>query len=384
VKASEDDSRQRLLVGVRARQDEIARAVLGRINAIGPRSDPDLEYQDGLRRATDAAVEHTVGALERAPGAAPPAPSLVLAQAELAARRRVPLETVLRRYLAGHSLLGDFIVEEDERIGVSPGVLRWVLRGLAATTDQVIADISAAYLREASSVRPRSSGQRQAEAVTRLLDGELIDPATLHYDLGAWHLALAVRGSEEDVVVESISRAFDASKLVVPREDHTIHVWLGTRHRLDPVVVQQVAGRSLAEKTWVGIGEPATGLTGWRLSHEQAEVALAVAIRRSEISTRYADVALLASAIRDDLLTTSLRQIYLAPLGGGNGGVLRDTLSAYLSKRRNVTSAAAALSVDRRTVANRLRIAEQRIGSSLDGCLGHLEIALQLDRLDRN
>jgi len=383
MKATRDESRRQLLAGVRARREEIGQAVIGRIFAIGSEGTTDFEYRDGLRQAVEAAIDYAIDALEGPAGSARSVPLILLAQAKLAARRRVPLETVLRRYLAGHSLIGDFVAEEGERIDLPAGVLRGVLRAQAAATDQVIAEISASYLREATLERPRSSGERQAETVRRLLNGELVDPAGIDYDLDGWHLAVVLRGPGKNVVLETLTRAFDARRLVVTIEDHSVWVWLGARERLDPAAVQRAARRVPAEEVWVGIGEPARELGGWRQSHEQAEAALAVSLRRSEISTRYADVALLASVIGDDLLTASLRQIYLAPLGDGHGDVLRDTLSTYLSTRRNVTSTAAALSVDRRTVANRLRTAEERIGSSLDRCLGQLEIALQLDQLDQ-
>jgi hypothetical protein len=370
------------VAGIRPRRDEIVRAVIGRIFAIGPGRVTDVEYRDGLRQAAEAAIDYSIDALEQPAGEVRPAPFILLAQAKLAARRRVPLETVLRRYLAGHSLVGDFIVEEGERIELPAGVLRGALRTQAAATDQVVAEVSASYLREAAQARPRSSGQRQTEMVRRLLNGELVDPAGLDYDLRAWHLAVVVRGPDKDAVLDALTASFDARRLVVEMEDRSVSMWLGSRDRLDPAAVQKTSRQVLVDGAWVGIGEPARELEGWRQSHEQAEAALAVSMRRSEMSTRYADVALLASVIGDDLLTASLHQIYLAPLGDGRGGVLRDTLMTYLSTRRNVTSTAAALSIDRRTVANRLRTAEERIGSSLDRCLGQLEIALQLDQLD--
>lgn len=381
ARAGERTKRQ-LVAGIRARREEIGRAVIGRVLAIGPGEAADLEYRDGLRQAVEVAIDYAIDALEQPAGEVGPAPLILLAQAKLAARHGVPLETVLRRYLAGHSLIGDFIVDEGERIELPAGVLRGVLRNQAAVTDQVVADISASYLREAAQARPRSNGQRQTEMVRRLLNGELVDPAGLEYDLGGWHLAVVVRGPDKDAVLDTLTHSFDARRLVVTPEDHTTWFWLGARGRLDPAAVQRAARQSPVEEAWVGIGEAAMELEGWRQSHEQAEAALAVSLRRSEVSTRYADVALLASVLQDDLLAASLHQIYLAPLGDGRGGVLRDTLLAYLSTRRNVTSTAAALSVDRRTVANRLRTAEERIGSSLDRCLGQLEIALQLDQLD--
>jgi hypothetical protein len=42
---------------------------------------------------------------------------ILLVQARLAARSDVSLDIVLRRYFAGYSLLGDFLVGEADRLG---------------------------------------------------------------------------------------------------------------------------------------------------------------------------------------------------------------------------------------------------------------------------
>src|SRR4029077_15954907 len=97
----------------------------------------------------------------------------------------------------------------------------------------------------------------------------------------------------------------------------------------------------------LAIGEPAEGLAGWRQSHRQGAAAFNVARRRWKPIVRYADVALLASAMQDELLVSSLRQLYLEPLEAERDGgrVARETLRAYFGTERNVSSAAAALGV---------------------------------------
>jgi DNA-binding PucR family transcriptional regulator len=133
----------------------------------------------------------------------------------------------------------------------------------------------------------------------------------------------------------------------------------------------------------LALGEPGRGLAGWRLTHRQAQAALLVALRRPRRCTRYADVALLASALTDEALATVLIDVYLAPLedSRGSGPVLRETLRAYLGAERSVSSAAAALGVVRKTVEKRLRTIEEKLGRSLHPCPAELEIALELDEL---
>jgi hypothetical protein len=339
-----------------------------------------------LRLATETAIDHTIETLESTVDSARPVPQPILSQARLAARRRVPLETMLRRYLAGHAVLGDFVIEEAERRAVSPTVLRRVLRSQAATTDQVLATISATYLQEAASARPRSAGQRQTECVRRLLDGELIDPSGLDYDFDRWHVALVLRGSGKSDAVDAMTDPFDARRLVVAGDEGFLWVWMGSRDRLESRWIEEAIPADLRGGLRVGIGEPGEGRGGWRLTHEQGRAALSVAVRASAVATRYADVALLVSVMKDELASTSLRQLYLAPLeeGRDRGTVLRETLRAYFAARGNLTSAAAALAVDRRTVSSRLRVAEERIGGSLDEYVSDLEIALQFDQFDRS
>jgi DNA-binding PucR family transcriptional regulator len=96
---------------------------------------------------------------------------------------------------------------------------------------------------------------------------------------------------------------------------------------------------------------------------------------------RYAEAGLLASVTGDELLLESLRQAYLTPLceERDGGEALRETLRTYLGTGRNVSSAAAALGLNRETVRKRLRVAEERIGRLIDHCAAELEIALRLE-----
>jgi purine catabolism regulator len=143
-----------------------------------------------------------------------------------------------------------------------------------------------------------------------------------------------------------------------------------------------------ASESWpagakAAIGEQAQGLAGWRLSHRQARAVLPVALRSSEPFVRYADAALLAAVLADELLADSLRRIYIEPLEEGRDGgqVALETLRAYFEAGGNVSSAAAALGVKRHTITNRLRLVEERIGRPLDSCAAELEVALRLRQL---
>ena len=57
----------------------------------------------------------------------------------------------------------------------------------------------------------------------------------------------------------------------------------------------------------------------------------------------------------------------------------RETLRAYFASGRNISSTAAALGVDRRTVTNRIRAIEDLFGRPLGDFATELETALRLD-----
>jgi hypothetical protein len=379
-----DENRRQLAESLRARREEISGTIIARAYAIdSPGQDGDPEYREGLRLAIEAAIDHTIDAATGSEDRLALVPAAILSQARLAARRRVPLETMLRRYLAGHAVLGDFAVEEAERRRLPPGVLRQVLRSQAARTDQVVAKISATYVEETKAARPVSTVRRKAEQVRRLLDGELADTSGLGYELGGWHLALVVQGPAERRGLEVTLRRLDARRLEVEAGPGLIYAWLGTRTRPEPAEVDLVLTDKSTDGLTIGVGEPAPERNGWRLSHLQAKAAISVASKRSQPSARYSDVVLLASTLGDELATTSLRQLYLAPLEATKDGgkTLTDTLKAYYAADRNVAATAAALRVSRNTVSQRLRAVDEKVGPVRNSRAADLIVALQLPPL---
>jgi DNA-binding PucR family transcriptional regulator len=133
----------------------------------------------------------------------------------------------------------------------------------------------------------------------------------------------------------------------------------------------------------LAFGEPGVGVQGWRLTHHQARDAWGVAIHLPQRLTWYADVMLLAAALRNDTLASSLKQKYLAPLRSEKDGgmALRKTLRAYIDAGCSATSAESDAGVGRHTVADRARKAEQLIGQSVRACLPELDMALRLEEL---
>jgi PucR C-terminal helix-turn-helix domain/GGDEF-like domain len=378
-----EQARVELSRRLEARRSEIEAAVMNRVYAVAEPSDLDPEYAEGLKAAVSAAVDYGLASLKLGEEHSPSPPLALLAQARLAARAGVSLDTVLRRYFAGHALLGDFLVEEAEGGRLLRGAaLQKLLRGQAALFDRLLAAVAEEHGRE-SCERLGSSEQRKAERVERLLAGELVDVSGLGYELEASHLALVAKGVGVEGALRRLASVLDRQLLMVGSDDKVVWAWLGGRRGLGPDALERCLAAKWPQGASLAIGEPARGLAGWRTSHRQAKAALPIALRAPKRVARYADVALLASVLQNDLLAASLRQLYLAPLEAERDGgeVARETLRAYFAAGRNMSSAAAVLGVSRPTISNRLRAIEERLDRPLDAIAAELEVALRFDDL---
>lgn len=370
-----------LVARLRARRSEIEQAALTRVQAFSdPNEAVDPEYTAGLKEAVRSAIGFGIEALGRGEGRPTPIPTLLLSQARLAARNRVSLDTVLRRYFAGYALLGDFVIEEAERIGPMRGTsLKRLLRSQAALLDRLLAGVSEEYCREQRGLLG-SAGQRRVDHVKRLLAGELLDTSELAYDFEGFHLGVIVSGSDAAESMEALVKSLDCRLLLIHPEVSTVWAWLGSRRKLASERFKDLATRQIGSGLAIAIGEPGEGAAGWRLTHRQARAALPVGLRGAESVVRYAEVAMVASMLDDDLLVTSLRQLYLAPLAAerDGGAIARNTLEAYFAAERNTSSAAAMLGISRQAVGSRLRTIEDRIGRPLSACATEIEAVLRL------
>ncbi|HEX5928506.1 MAG TPA: helix-turn-helix domain-containing protein [Solirubrobacterales bacterium] len=377
------EARAELAARLRERRGEIEQAILNRTHGVSdPAADRDPLYAEGLRAAVSAAVEFGIEAVGRGESRPPPIPTTLLSQARLAARFGIRLETVLRRYFAGYTLLSDFLIEEAERGGRSGAApLKGLLRAQAALFDQVIAAVTEEYGREAAA--RGSTGDRRLILVRKLLNGDLLDAPELGYDLGSNHLGLIAAGSAAGEATRELAAACDCRALVVRVDGETVWGWLGSKRKLDPAGL-----RDLLESRWpsscsLAIGELGRGLAGWRLTHRQAQAIFPIA-SFSSAPIRYGEHALVSAAMENSLLGISLRHLYLEPLTQERDGglTLRRTLRAYFAAARNGASAANELRVTRQTVSNRLRTIEMYVGRSLTDCAAELEVALRLEEFD--
>src|ERR1700677_3757459 len=114
------DARAVVVARLRARRDELVQAIFERVSgdAFAPPGGSvsagthDAEYVAGLRATVQAAVEYVLAGVEHGEAWGHPIPAVALEQARRAARIGVSVDTVLRRSVVGHTLLGDLVIEE--------------------------------------------------------------------------------------------------------------------------------------------------------------------------------------------------------------------------------------------------------------------------------
>ena len=377
-------ARAELVGRLRERRAEIEAALLTRTYAIAdPAETADPEYAQGLRAAVSAALDYGLEGIERGEERAPPIPVLLLAQARLAARNGVPLDTVLRRYFAGYTLLGDFIVQEAGNANLGEIWLKRFLRDQAAMFDAFLAAVTEEHGREGESC-PVSREERRAERVRRLLDGELVDASDLEYELEGHHLGLIASGPGAGEAVRDLAGQLDRRLLLTRCDESTIWAWLGGLRPLDAERLQRSISSPWPAEIRLAMGEPGEGIAAWRRTHQQARAVLPVALNGAQPVASYGDFALLTSVLQDDLLATSLRHLFIEPLKRERDGgeVAFETLRAYFAAERNAASAAAVLGISRQAVNGRLRIIEERLGRSVNGSAAELEVALRARELE--
>src|SRR5215469_13352172 len=341
-RAVSTQTRVEIAARLEARRPEMREAILTRVSAVSDVSDgQDAQYLQGLHAAISAAIGFGLAAIEHGEERCGPVPTAVLTQARYSARRRIGLPVVIRRYAAGYSALSDFLMQEinGKATGDSVAELYRLQRELTALFDRLLDAVSSEYEDESRHIAP---SERQAQRVRRLLAGELVDTADLGYDFDAWHLGLTAAGAGAEQLLRETATELDRRLLLlVEGSDRTVWAWLGGRREFDQEQLAALAARARPVIS-LAVGEPAYGLGGWRLTFRQARSAWSVALRRPALFTRYRDVALLASLLRDEDLVTHLTDTYLPPLAAERGGgeTLRETVRAYFVAGRNAVSAA--------------------------------------------
>jgi len=373
---------------LRSRRDEIAQAIYARIQQAVPDTGGgrDAAYQAGMLAAVTAVLDYCLRAIEHGPAWSEPIPVEAAAQARRATRAGVSVGAVLRRYVAGHHRLGEFIAEETTRLGFSNN--EPALHHIRKTQQELLEHLTAAIEHEYDQERQRiarSPEQRRVELVQRLLDGEPVtrtELAELGYKFDAWHVGMIATGPRATEALE-ILRADDHQLLQVWNSEETVWFWLGGQRKLTHADMERLRLSSELAGVSLAVGEPVRGVEGWRETHQQAQEALQVVLLGRQKRARYADIAVLTPWLQDPDRARSLIELYLSPLESqkDGGAVSRQALRAYFEAGRIVSAAACQLGIDRRTLAYRLSATEECLGYQLDTHLAGLWVALRLHDL---
>jgi len=228
---------------------------------------------------------------------------------------------------------------------------------------------------------PQGFEQRRLSAIQKLLAGEEGDADLLNYNLENSHVGIAVDGPSPMAPLCDLRGNLSSRLLLVRVDEERAWAWLGGNPELVRSDLASLSAMDWPAETSVACGEMTGGIAGWRLSHRQALAALPIAQQRPGSLVHYPDVALLATALQDDLLFSALRHAYLDPLEEDRDGGLtaKETLRAYFKTSGNASSAGCLLGVNRITVSNRLAAIERRLGRSIPAVSAELEVALRLD-----
>jgi hypothetical protein len=364
------------------RLPELELTIFTRIEAVANPRDGDPDYLVGLRATVRVGLEYALRALKGGEEGVGPIPDLLLDQARKAARNGISLDTVLRRYLAGHTILLDLIIREAAAERFPREALQELLRTQATVLDRLLAAVADEHSRALALGLGTSAGARRVRTVERLVTAEDPGPAPeLRYDFGATHLALVAAGTAATGLLRALAGDLDrALLLAAPNGGEVVWAWLGGRTPLGTTRLVEEVAAIAPRDVRLAVGEPGVGMSGWRLSHRQARAAWPIARRGSDLVVRYVEVALLSSTLQDQLLVESLQKLYLEPLEADRDGgeTLRRTLCAYFDADRSAASAAAILGVSRQAVSGRLRMIEERIGRPLASCMTELDTALRM------
>ena len=215
-------------------------------------------------------------------------------------------------------------------------------------------------------------------SVRRLLEGDVAAADELDYNLAADHIAVIAWGPDALKELTRIGVSHPGPSLVLRATGDLCWGWYSRRGwgseslNLSAVSPDAVLG--------IATGSPASGVDGFRRSHDEAGDAYVVARRMSRSVISYGEVSIEALAIQSEAAARRFVTHVLGDLqeGGRRIEVLRDTLRAYYRHGQNGAATAQYLEVHEQTVARRLAAAAQLLHSHPSECRAEVETALRI------
>lgn len=330
------------------------------------------------------------------------APTAALEYARRLAQRNIPATALIRAYRVGQARFLRHCIEEllSQTLGdhVEGAGTQWMVEHVSDTLDRVVEQVVAAY----ESARERWVHNRSAVLTMRVksvLAGETVDltaaETALGYRLRQRHLGVVLwaesTASAGDDPLEHLGRVASAlavatgsaqAPLFVPCDETSAWAWLAItppavlrRGKPQAVIAEREPPVSLA------LGEPASGVDGFRRTHQQAlraqSVALAAGPHHLPV-TSFLDVAPVAMMCADIESTSEWIKETLGALAidTERNTRLRETARVFLQTGSSYTSTAEQLFLHRNTAQYRVQKAEELRGRPLRE--GRLEVELAL------
>jgi hypothetical protein len=402
---NEDPAAAELMARVAATVSRQAAAVSGNVYEVILRDIPELHDDKAVLSLLASSVDSNVGTClqmmqHQIELSAVRAPSASLEYARRRAQRGTPLTALLRAYRLGHTCFSDWVLRELARqtsdVALLTATTLAMSRIVAGYVDQTSEEIVAAYTRERENwLRNRSAAR--AARIRDLLSGQRVNvtatEATLGYRLHQYHVSLVCWAGDATAGVDNITRlehaighvaekaGCSADPVFLPRDESSAWAWLplGLRDTFDAAAAST---GGVDDDIHFAFGDPARDTAGFRLTHQQAVAAQAVALAaepttpRSVAFSEVAPVAMMlgsADLLRAWVLTT------LAGLAADDEhhARLRDTLLVFLRAGGSYKTTAERLTLHKNTVQYRVRKAEESLGRPVGEDQHDVELALR-------
>ena len=329
------------------------------------------------------------------------APPVALDFARRLAQQGVPLTTMLRAYRLGQAALVQHVMAEIAAHGL-PGdqvaAASMALSSFGFTfIDTVSEQVVVAYQVERDAWLRQRNATRLAK-VRAVLAGQLTEPAeiekALGFGLGGRLIGAVVWTDQESAdgdrianlekQVAALAAALGAAPravLTVAPDDATLWAWFPLTANVE---VDAVVSR-LAEHTptmRAALGAVASGVDGFRVTHQQARQAQALAtfadtstVQPVLATAQLGPLALVASDVAG--VRAWVHEVLGALADDDEAAArLRETVWAYLSSGSSPNSAAAELHLHKNTIQYRIRKAEEARGRPFDDGRLDVEVAL--------
>ena len=327
-------------------------------------------------------------------------PAAAMEYARRLAQRGTPVFDLIRAYDLGQAAMLDFGFQECIRLVDDAALLGAMMRRLLKVAYEFITRVVRQLVSVYQDERDKWLLNRSAARAAKVLDllGENGGPADVdaaeavigyrqrgtHVGMVVWHASEAhdVLSLLESVAGAVLERAGGQGRpLFVPRDEAGAWAWLPVasvrREHLDAVLAEADPG------VRVTVGDPGTGVDGFRDTHQQARRVHALALAAGEHCDRvltFREVGTVA------LMTTDLNaaRLWVASTLGTlsaddeNCARLRDTLRVFLASGGSYTAAAGELTMHKNSVQYRVRKAQELLPRELADSRLDVELALNL------